>query len=240
MVEESFPGMSEVVARAESGSREAFDALISRIEEKVLRTALWLTRNRADAQDVAQEVYIKVFRGLHTCKDMERFDAWVYRITTAIKQYDVPNKTIEFQFFLVKAGNGVKNTAQESGLPEKVQTALNDLAGLTRYKEFELIDAPFVRTREGGKVELAGQGQDVYTLSATGVNVSSVENKRQIRISGFTITFSLSFSRFNNPVGFTTSLEFPEGDMAVIGTTQIPDEDNSDAAIIVIVTAKIL
>ena len=59
VVAESFPEMSvsEVIARAESGSREAFDALISRIEEKVLKTALWLTCNRADAQDVAQEVY---------------------------------------------------------------------------------------------------------------------------------------------------------------------------------------
>jgi len=83
VLEENFPEMSvsEIIARAESGSREAFDALISRIEEKVLKTALWLTRNQADAQDVAQEVYIKVFRGLNTCKDMERFDAWVYRIT---------------------------------------------------------------------------------------------------------------------------------------------------------------
>ena len=81
VVEESFPEMSEIIARAESGSREAFDAIISRIEEKVLKTALWLTRNQADAHDVAQEVYIKVYRGLHTCKDTERFDAWVYRIT---------------------------------------------------------------------------------------------------------------------------------------------------------------
>ena len=36
---------------------------------------------RADARDVAQEVYIKVFRGLTSCKDLKRFDAWVYRIT---------------------------------------------------------------------------------------------------------------------------------------------------------------
>jgi len=82
VLEENFPeDMIEISSRAESGCREAFDALISRIEGKVLKTALWLTRNHADAQDVAQEVYIKVFRGLNSCRDMKRFDAWVYRIT---------------------------------------------------------------------------------------------------------------------------------------------------------------
>jgi len=96
VLEESFPEeMADIAARAESGSREAFDALISRIEGNVLKTALWLTRNRSDAQDVAQEVYIKVFRGLASCKDLNRFDAWVYRITVnAARDYERRKKLL--------------------------------------------------------------------------------------------------------------------------------------------------
>ena len=97
------------------------------------------------------------------------------------------------------------------------------------------------------------------------MNVSSIGNKLLIRIPQFSTSFDVlrplamtaerseelkryeaglsekppRLTEYRN-VGISTSLEFPEGDMAVIGTTQVPSEDNSDAAIIVIVTAKIL
>ena len=49
--------LADIVERAQSGSRDAFDDLIMRFEGKVMKTALYLTRNLADAQDIAQEVY---------------------------------------------------------------------------------------------------------------------------------------------------------------------------------------
>ena len=131
VVEESFPEMSEIVACAESGSREAFDALISRIEEKVLKTALWLTRNHADAQDVAQEVYIKVYRGLNTCKDMDRFDAWVYRITVnAARDFGRRKKLLLPLAGIVKAF-----TPRDSVLDEEINTRLSKALGLLTFNE---------------------------------------------------------------------------------------------------------
>ena len=165
-------------------------------------------------------------------------------IAAIIQKYDVPDvpkKTIEFQFFLVKAGSFLDSmNIKKNKLPEKVQTALNDIAGLTRYKEFELIDAPFLRTQEGVAAHIVGPGKDSYTLTiGKGATVSGGENKRQIQISGFMAHFA-GKNRTRENVEIGTSLEFPEGDMVVIGSMQVPSEDNSDAAIIVIVTAKIL
>jgi hypothetical protein len=64
--------LAEIVGRAQSGSRDAFDDLISHFEGKVLKTALYLTRNLHDAQDIAQEVYVKIFRNIHACRDLDR------------------------------------------------------------------------------------------------------------------------------------------------------------------------
>jgi RNA polymerase sigma-70 factor, ECF subfamily len=88
--------LADIVERAQSGGRDAFDDLIVRFEDKVLKTALYLVRNRDDARDIAQEVYIKIFRSIHTCQDVDRIEQWVYRITV--------NATRDFQrrkrFFL--------------------------------------------------------------------------------------------------------------------------------------------
>lgn len=73
--------LADIIERARTGCREAFDDLISRFEGKVLKTALYLTRNMDEAQDIAQEVYIKIFRNIHTCEDIDRIDNWIYRIT---------------------------------------------------------------------------------------------------------------------------------------------------------------
>lgn len=73
--------LADIIERAKTGCREAFDDLISRFEGKVLKTALYLTRNMDEAQDIAQEVYIKIFRNIHMCRDLDRIDNWIYRIT---------------------------------------------------------------------------------------------------------------------------------------------------------------
>src|SRR5881296_1735190 len=81
LLSEEQEGLETILERAGEGSREAFDQLIRRFEKKVMKTALYLTRNLADAQDVAQEVYIKIFRHLNSCEDEGKIERWVYRIT---------------------------------------------------------------------------------------------------------------------------------------------------------------
>ena len=83
-------------------------------------------------------------------------------VADIIQKYDVPDKTIEFQFFLIRAnttGEGLKN-----GVPEKVQKALKDVASLTRYKGFELIDAPFIRIKERHMASIDGKGIYSYDI----------------------------------------------------------------------------
>ena len=88
--------LEDIVERARSGCRDAFDALIMRFEAKVLKTALYLTHNMDDAQDIAQEVYVKIFCSIKNCRNIKQIEHWIYRITI--------NTTMDFQrrkrFFL--------------------------------------------------------------------------------------------------------------------------------------------
>jgi RNA polymerase sigma factor (sigma-70 family) len=123
--------LADIVERAQSGSRDAFDDLIVRFEGKVLKTALYLARNLQDAQDIAQEVYVKIFRSIHTCQDLDRIDNWIYRITV--------NATRDFQrrkkYFLPLA-NIVKGARpRDPVLRDEIRNRLTEALALLSFNE---------------------------------------------------------------------------------------------------------
>jgi RNA polymerase sigma-70 factor (ECF subfamily) len=71
----------DIVERAKIGDHAAFDQFVTRFETTILKTAFHLLRNPDDARDVAQEVYVKILRSFHTCRDTGRIEHWIYRIT---------------------------------------------------------------------------------------------------------------------------------------------------------------
>ena len=59
----------------------AFEALVAQLKERVYATAYRLMGNREDAQDQAQEVFIKVYRGIKDLDDPATVTPWIYRLT---------------------------------------------------------------------------------------------------------------------------------------------------------------
>jgi RNA polymerase sigma-70 factor (ECF subfamily) len=70
------------VARAAAGDTAAFETLVGRHERRVYRMAWRLTGNQADAQDVLQDAFLAVYRGLASFRGESRFSTWLYRIAT--------------------------------------------------------------------------------------------------------------------------------------------------------------
>ena len=70
-----------LVARAKSGDRNAFSQLIRRHYDFIHRTACkWLGR-RQDAEDIAQEVCVKLASAIHSFDGRAAFTSWLYRVT---------------------------------------------------------------------------------------------------------------------------------------------------------------
>jgi RNA polymerase sigma-70 factor (ECF subfamily) len=72
---------SGLVERARSGDLEAFDQIMRLHERQVLSTALRLLGNLEDAQDVAQEAFLRLYRSLHKLPDLLEVRSWLYRVT---------------------------------------------------------------------------------------------------------------------------------------------------------------
>lgn len=60
----------------------AFEALVSRYKQNVFATACRLLGSRADAEDVAQEIFLKIYRGIRDLAEPATLTSWIYRITT--------------------------------------------------------------------------------------------------------------------------------------------------------------
>jgi RNA polymerase sigma-70 factor (ECF subfamily) len=72
--------LSRLVARAQAGDREAFEALLQRYEGKALAIARQMGLSADDAQDAAQDAFLKLFRYLGRFRGGESFTNWFYRI----------------------------------------------------------------------------------------------------------------------------------------------------------------
>ncbi len=71
----------ELVRRAQAGEVRAFEALLDRHQGRVLRMLAALGVPATDRDDVAQEIFIRVFRHIPRFRRRKAFVAWLYRIT---------------------------------------------------------------------------------------------------------------------------------------------------------------
>ena len=79
--------MSQVEA-FRSGDLRAFEFLFDKYREKVYRVAYRFVRNREDALEVTQDVFLRVYTGISKFKTDSKFFTWLYRITV--------NRAIDF------------------------------------------------------------------------------------------------------------------------------------------------
>jgi RNA polymerase sigma-70 factor, ECF subfamily len=142
---------SRLLRLAKSGDAVAFEALLRMHEAMVARTALRLLGDRTDAQDAAQEVFLKLHRRLGQIDDTGNLPGWLYRVTVNIcrdmlrkrpRTEPLPDTLATAED--AKAGREDQIRLVERALrrlPEKERTALTlrDLEGLATRAVAEIL-----------------------------------------------------------------------------------------------------
>lgn len=82
------PDERDLLRRAKTGDLTAYDELVRRYQERIYATIYHMTANHEDANDLAQESFIKAYQALKSFKGDSSFFTWLYRIAV--------NKTINF------------------------------------------------------------------------------------------------------------------------------------------------
>ena len=71
-----------VIRRVQHGDVDAFGLLVTAYEKNVFNVALQMLGNREDAQDIAQEAFLKAYNSLSSFRGDSKFSSWLYRIVS--------------------------------------------------------------------------------------------------------------------------------------------------------------
>jgi RNA polymerase sigma-70 factor (ECF subfamily) len=166
----------QLVQRVQAGEKAAFDLLVRKYQHRVLKLVSRFVSDAAEAEDVAQEAFLKAYRALASFRGDSAFYTWLYRIAiNTAKNALVSNRRRPVDFDLdlqdpeqydrharLKEGDtpegvllteeirSVVEKAMEQ-LPEDLRTAivLRELEGLSYEEIAEAMDCPVgtVRSR---------------------------------------------------------------------------------------------
>src|SRR3954454_16626997 len=87
------PTDADLVAACLAGQREAFDILVERHQRHVYQLCYRFVGNHEDASDLAQDVFIRAYRGLKGFKGQASLGTWLYRIGVNVCLNKVGAKT---------------------------------------------------------------------------------------------------------------------------------------------------
>ncbi len=75
-------GDNKIISRVLRGDQQVFAELVKRYRHFVFTIALRYTANREDAEEIAQDVFVKAYRSLADFRRDSKFSTWLYTITT--------------------------------------------------------------------------------------------------------------------------------------------------------------
>jgi RNA polymerase sigma-70 factor (family 1) len=156
---------SELIIRLREGSEDAFRELVKAFSDRVYNTVLSIVHQQQDAEDIAQDVFIQVYRSVNSFEGNSALSTWIYRIAVNRSLDFLRSKKRQKRFAFITNIFGNDNEAERSAvefhhpgtaldqkenaailfsairkLPEKQQTAfiLNKTEGLS-YNEIAAV-----------------------------------------------------------------------------------------------------
>ncbi len=86
-----------LVMAAKQGNREAFEQLFDLFQKKVFRMVYYRTRSHQDAEDLTQEIFIKVYKKLSGLKNTSRFRPWLFSmVINRVRDFHRKNRILKF------------------------------------------------------------------------------------------------------------------------------------------------
>ncbi len=127
---------AELAAAVAAGDADAFEKLVEKYERPVLSTIYRYVGDRVAAQDVAQEVFLKVWRRARSFKGRSSFSTWLYRVVVNqclnFRQKRARSKSVPLDESLVRGGPGPDERLDAARKAATVRAAVDELPARQR------------------------------------------------------------------------------------------------------------
>ena len=136
---EAIPNDGDLVARMRDGDPEALRAVVERYQDRIFALIYGIVRDRHEVEDVAQEVFFKVFTRIGAFDGRSRFYTWLYRVAANSakdhlkKRSRRPSVALDEDAGIESGATGPADSAQNAEVRRRVRRAIHDLP--PRYRE---------------------------------------------------------------------------------------------------------
>lgn len=182
------------------GDKNAYASLINKHKNLVFTIAVKILKNREDAEELAQDVFIKAFEVLNTFKKESKFSTWLYRIAfnmaisktrkKKLETYNLETEIIE-NFSIDEIVPDLQELTDEEQ-KNCIEKALNSLS----YEENIIITLFYYDDKSIEEIS------EITNLSASNVKVKL----HRIRKKLYSIIQQLVVKEFNNEIVFENSV----------------------------------
>lgn len=130
----------ELIRRAKNGEKSAFEEIIGLYEKKVFSTIYYMVKNEHEVEDIAQEVFVKIYKNLKNFKEESSLYTWIYRITINVCIDEIKKKKNvvyideklqtdegELEFQLEDESKGPDELAEDEELKRKLTECIRKL-----------------------------------------------------------------------------------------------------------------
>lgn len=119
------------------GDSNSFAVLVNRYKDMIFTLALKMVKNREEAEEVAQDTFIKVYNSLNKFKGDSKFSTWIYKIAynTCLdrlkknKKEDLNISIDEFSAHLIRTMDNALSALEDKERKQTIQNCLNLLPG---------------------------------------------------------------------------------------------------------------
>ena len=122
-----------LVRRSQSGDREAFSELVRRHQHLVYNVSYRFMRDTAQAEDMAQEAFLKAYRLLHGFRGDCSFTTWMYRVTSSVCLTELGRRKRRGEVEMPhETGDNLATTEhspEETDLKEQIRKCVTYLSG---------------------------------------------------------------------------------------------------------------
>jgi RNA polymerase sigma-70 factor (ECF subfamily) len=139
----------EIVRQAQEGNAAAFEQLYRRYNRRVYSICLRILKNDGEAEDLTQDVFLQLFRKIHTFRGEAKFSTWLHRLTTnlvlmGLRKKRYPQVSLDAP---LESGEEDSTPLMEHGGPDPRLSGVLDHVNLSRaieqlpdgYKEIFLL-----------------------------------------------------------------------------------------------------
>jgi RNA polymerase sigma-70 factor (ECF subfamily) len=140
-----------LLARIRNGDDSGFEVLVKEHTSKIVGLAWRLVGNREEAEDLAQEAFLRLHRSLPTFRGDSRISTWLYRTTTRLAIDHLRRERIKRKLFFFR---------QDNDAPDPVELASDG----RRDQRHELLAQEAMQTLRKGLKKLSARQQVIFTL----------------------------------------------------------------------------